>query len=50
MADALLRARLPPAEFDLTAAGQAGAVTPAGQAQPLRRRTDLILKLSRPKS
>ncbi|WP_293677876.1 OmpA family protein [uncultured Phenylobacterium sp.] len=50
VADALLRAKLPPAEFDLTAVGQAGAVNTEGQNRPLRRRTDLVLKLSKPKT
>ena len=50
VADALMRAKLPPAEFDLSAVGQAGAVTAGGQNQPLRRRTDLVLKLSKPKT
>jgi peptidoglycan-associated lipoprotein len=49
VSDALVRAKLPPAEFDVAAAGQAGAVTKAGAAQPLRRRADVVLKLSAPK-
>ena len=48
--DALIRAKLPPAEFTLTSAGQTGAVTKAGQVQPVRRRADIVLKLSKPKS
>ena len=47
--DALVRAKLPPAQF-VDGAGQAGAVTKAGQMQPVRRRADVILKLSKPKA
>lgn len=47
--DALTRAKLPPAQF-VDAVGQAGAVTKDGQLQPVRRRADVILKLSRPKA
>lgn len=43
--EALAGAGLPAAEFDLQAAGQSGAVTPAGVA-PLRRRADIRLELS----
>lgn len=45
VADALAANGLPPAEFKVGAAGQAGAVTPGGKA-PLRRRTDVTLRLS----
>lgn len=44
---ALAATGLPAAEFDLAAAGQSGAVTPAG-AQPLRRRADITVELSAP--
>lgn len=44
---ALAATGLPAAEFDLAAAGQSGAVTPAG-AQPLRRRADISVELSAP--
>ncbi|HEV2530694.1 OmpA family protein [Phenylobacterium sp.] len=37
---------LPSAEFKMTAAGQAGAVTSGGQAAPLRRRADVTLHLA----
>ena len=47
--DALLKARLPDAEFDLAAVGQAGAVTADGKIAPVRRRADVLLKLSKPK-
>lgn len=45
VADALAANGLPSAEFKVGAAGQAGAVTPAGKA-PLRRRADVILHLA----
>lgn len=45
---ALAATGLPAAEFNLQAAGQSGAVTPAG-AQPLRRRADVTVELSQPK-
>jgi outer membrane protein OmpA-like peptidoglycan-associated protein len=40
---ALAASGLPTAEFRIAAAGQAGAVTPDGQAAPLRRRVDVTL-------
>jgi outer membrane protein OmpA-like peptidoglycan-associated protein len=46
---ALAAAGLPAGDFKLAAAGQAGAVTPQGEAQPLRRRADVVVRLSRPK-
>ena len=49
VADAIQKAGLPAAEFEVAAAGQAGAVTSAGQV-PVRRRADITLKLSKPKS
>lgn len=39
---------LPAAEFDLSAAGQAGAVTARGDAMPLRRRADVTVHLVKP--
>lgn len=45
--DALIKAGLPPAEFDLSAAGQAGSLTQDGKIQPVRRRADITLKLAR---
>ncbi len=50
VADALMRAKLPAAEFDVAAAGQAGATNKAGEVRPLRRRADVVLKLAKPKS
>lgn len=49
VADAIIRAGLPAAEFDLTAVGQAGSVTADGRVQPVRRRADITLRLSNPK-
>ena len=46
---ALAATGLPAAEFDVAGAGQAGAVTPTGEAQPLRRRADVVVDLERPK-
>jgi outer membrane protein OmpA-like peptidoglycan-associated protein len=37
---------LPAAEFKVAAAGQAGAVTPDGKAAPMRRRADIVLRLT----
>jgi outer membrane protein OmpA-like peptidoglycan-associated protein len=48
VADAIQRAGLPAAEFEVAAAGQAGSITAAGQV-PVRRRADITLKLSKPK-
>lgn len=45
---ALLANGLPAAEFDLTAAGQAGATAADGEARPLRRRADVTIELSAP--
>lgn len=46
VADAIMRAGLPAAEFDLTGAGQTGSVTADGRLQPVRRRADITLKLA----
>jgi len=43
---ALTAAGLPAAEFKLAGAGQAGATTAGGQANPLRRRADIVLHLA----
>ncbi len=45
VAEAIRRAGLPNAEFEVDAAGQSGSVTSAGQV-PVRRRADITLKLS----
>lgn len=45
---ALLRAGLPAAEFDVAAAGDAGALNRQGEAAPLRRRVDVIIAVSSP--
>lgn len=44
---ALAAAGLPPAEFQIDAAGQVGAVTANGAAAPLRRRVDVNLRVQR---
>ncbi|WP_293906819.1 OmpA family protein [Phenylobacterium sp.] len=43
--EALTKAHLPPAEFGLSAAGDAGSLTAKGAMQPVRRRADIVLKL-----
>lgn len=43
---ALQRAGLPAAEFDVAAAGDAGAVNRQGEAAPLRRRVDVLIAVS----
>ena len=43
---ALVSARLPAAEFQVSAAGQAGATTADGRNAPLRRRADVVLHMS----
>jgi peptidoglycan-associated lipoprotein len=48
VADAVLKAGLPAAEFEVAAAGQAGAVNKEGEQAPVRRRADVTLKLSKP--
>jgi len=45
---ALAAARLPAAQFHVQAAGDAGAVTEGGLAQPMRRRVDIVLRLAVP--
>lgn len=49
VADAIMKAGLPEATFELAAAGQAGAVTSSGEVAPVRRRADITLKLAKPK-
>lgn len=43
---ALVAARLPTAEFRVSAAGQAGATTADGKTAPLRRRADVVLHMA----
>ena len=43
---ALAASKLPEATFKVAAAGEAGSVTPGGQAAPLRRRVDIVLHLA----
>ncbi|WP_332765721.1 OmpA family protein [Phenylobacterium sp.] len=49
VSEALAATGLPAAEFDLTAAGQSGAITRSGDLQPLRRRADVTVELSTPR-
>ena len=49
VADAIMKAGLPQASFEVAAAGQAGSVTKDGQIAPVRRRADITLKLAKPK-
>lgn len=49
VAEALIKAHLPAATYELNAAGQAGAVTSDGKVQPVRRRADITLHLAKPK-
>ena len=49
VADAIMKAGLPTATFELAAAGQAGSVTSTGEVAPVRRRADITLKLAKPK-
>ena len=49
VSEALAATGLPAAEFDLEAAGQSGAITRSGDAQPLRRRADVTVELSTPR-
>lgn len=48
VADALSRAGLPRPTFDIDAVGSAGAVTPDGTPEPLRRRTEVVIRASAP--
>ena len=43
---ALTAAGLPAAEFKMSAGGQSGSITADGHANPLRRRADIVLRLS----
>lgn len=47
VSQALAASGLPTAEFQVAAAGQAGAVTPDGKAAPLRRRVDVTLRIDK---
>jgi peptidoglycan-associated lipoprotein len=49
VAEALVAAGLPRPAFDIGAAGQSGALTPAGAPEPLRRRTEVVIR-ARPKA
>jgi outer membrane protein OmpA-like peptidoglycan-associated protein len=45
VAAALAAQGLPAPSFDLEAAGSAGAVTPSGTPEPLRRRAEVVIRL-----
>jgi peptidoglycan-associated lipoprotein len=42
---ALTAVKLPAGQFNVAAGGEAGALTPAGAAEPLRRRVDVVLQM-----
>ncbi len=48
VARALMAGGLPRPSFDVEAAGQAGAITPDGRPEPLRRRTEVVIRASPP--
>jgi len=48
VADALARAGLPRPSFDIDAVGAMGALTPDGRPEPLRRRTEVIIRAAPP--
>jgi peptidoglycan-associated lipoprotein len=50
VADALAGAGLPRPSFDIDAIGAVGATTPEGQPEPLRRRTEVVVRASPPAS
>lgn len=45
VATALAAEGLPAPTFDLEAAGESGAVTPAGSPEPLRRRAEVVIRM-----
>jgi peptidoglycan-associated lipoprotein len=48
VATALAAGGLPRPEFDIDAVGQIGAVTTGGDSEPLRRRTEVVIRASLP--
>ena len=48
VAAALAKAGLPSPKFDIEALGESGAVTPSGEPEPLRRRTEVVIHASPP--
>jgi len=48
VAGALAKAGLPSPKFDIEALGESGAVTPSGEPEPLRRRTEVVIHASSP--
>ncbi len=47
-AEALAAYGLPAPTFDIEAIGKSGAVTPGGEPEPLRRRTEVVIRASSP--
>lgn len=47
VADAIAKAGLPAATFEVAAVGQAGSLTADGKVAPVRRRADITLKLGK---
>jgi outer membrane protein OmpA-like peptidoglycan-associated protein len=47
-AEALAAYGLPAPTFDIEALGKSGAVTPGGEPEPLRRRTEVVIRASSP--
>ncbi len=48
VAQALAAAGLPAPKFDIEALGESGAVTPDGEPEPLRRRTEVVIHAAPP--
>jgi peptidoglycan-associated lipoprotein len=48
VAEALAASGLPAPTFDIEALGEAGAVTPGGEPEPLRRRTEVVIRAAAP--
>lgn len=48
VAEALAAYGLPAPSFDIEAIGESGAVTPGGEPEPLRRRTEVVIRASSP--
>jgi outer membrane protein OmpA-like peptidoglycan-associated protein len=48
VAQALAASGLPAPTFDIEALGEQGAVTPGGRPEPLRRRTEVVIRASAP--
>jgi len=48
VADLMAAAGLPRPVFDIDAVGEAGAITPDGRPEPLRRRTEVVIRAAPP--